>query len=159
MTRRLILAVVLLVLMAGCGDLADKLDTVPSVPTTTTTIPIVVGRPWPDLTPGVAIAATREQVCTPGWAARHRQGLTPPEKRWLLHAYGYPPDQKVAEWDHLLSLELGGGNGPKNIFPMVDPAQAHRKDLLENRLHDAVCAGKMALEEAQRRIRNYWRFW
>jgi hypothetical protein len=42
---------------------------------------------------------------------------------------------------------------------MVDPAQAHRKDLLENRLHDAVCAGKMPLGEAQRRIKIYWQFW
>jgi hypothetical protein len=36
MTRQLLLAVVLLVLVAGCGDLADKLDTVPTTTTTAT---------------------------------------------------------------------------------------------------------------------------
>jgi hypothetical protein len=38
-TRRLLLAVVLLMLVAGCGDLADRLDTVPTTTTVTTAAP------------------------------------------------------------------------------------------------------------------------
>jgi len=124
-----------------------------------TTIAVTVGHPRPNVTPGVVATTSTSDVCTAGWAGRHRHGLTTAQKGTILAAYGYPAGQKVAEWDHLLSLELGGGNGPRNIFPMVDPAQAHRKDLLENRLHDAVCAGTLPLAKAQAEIRQFWRYW
>jgi hypothetical protein len=135
----------------------------PPSPTTTTvtatTVAQTIGRPRVDVTPGVVLTTSADDVCMPGWAAKHRHGLTTTQKAAVLKAYGYSATQKVAEYDHLVSLELGGGNGVKNIWPMVsDPDQA-RKDRLENRLHAQVCAGKLTLTKAQAEIRQYWLHW
>jgi hypothetical protein len=111
------------------------------------------------VTPGVVATTSSADVCTAGWAGRHRHGLTTTQKATVLKAYGYPAGQKVAEFDHLISLELGGGNGVANIWPMVSSADAKRKDKLEERYHDAICAGSMTLAEAQSRIKTYWQFW
>src|SRR6266545_1790973 len=101
------------------------------------------------VTPGVVLTTSAADVCTPGWASKHRHGLTATQKATVLRAYGYLADQKVAEYDHLISLELGGGNTERNIWPQVDPAQDQRKDRLENTLHAQVCAGRMQLAAAQ----------
>jgi hypothetical protein len=62
------------------------------------------------------------------------------------------------EVDHLISLELGGSNSIKSLFPeAAEPRPGfHEKDRLENRLHKLVCAGKMKLKTAQRGIRTNW---
>jgi hypothetical protein len=59
------------------------------------------------------------------------------------------------EIDHLISLELGGSNEIKNLWPesyLTEPWNAHKKDRLENRLHRLVCIGKISLKEAQYEI-------
>jgi hypothetical protein len=58
------------------------------------------------------------------------------------------------EVDHLVSLELGGSNGIANLWPeAAEPRPGfHEKDRYENYLHAEVCAGRMPLQEAQRRI-------
>ena len=62
------------------------------------------------------------------------------------------------ELDHLIPLELGGADAVDNIWPQ--PAKPvpgfHEKDKLENYLHKQVCAGKMALVDAQALIRTNW---
>jgi hypothetical protein len=63
------------------------------------------------------------------------------------------------EVDHLISLELGGSNDIKNLWPesyLTDPWNAHVKDKLENRLHRLVCTGKITLKEAQDAISKDW---
>jgi hypothetical protein len=63
------------------------------------------------------------------------------------------------EVDHLISLELGGSNDIKNLWPesyRTEPWNAHVKDKLEDRLHDLVCAGRISLAEAQRAIATDW---
>lgn len=62
------------------------------------------------------------------------------------------------EIDHLISLELGGSNDKRNLWPEVygDQWGAHVKDRLENFLHAQVCAGNITLPEAQRDISNNW---
>lgn len=150
MTRRVLLLALALMLLAGCSH--QRSATVP-----TTTLP--TGLPKVTVTPGVVLTTSQADVCTPGWASKHRHSLTAKQKVAVLRAYGYPKDQKVAEYDHLISLELGGGNGVQNAFPMVDRAQAARKDRLEDRLHDEVCSGRLTLSEAQAHIRQYWRWW
>ena len=155
MVRRLVLALAIALLVVGCADRPAR-DM--AVPATTTTI-AVAGHPRPDLTTGVVLTTSRGSVCTPGWASQHRKSLTAQQKATVLRAYGYPASQKVAEWDHLISLELGGGNGTRNIWPQVNYAEDQRKDRLENRLHDAVCAGRLDLAKAQAEIRQYWNYW
>lgn len=155
MSRRVLLLAVTIAVVAGCTQ--TNTPNTPNIPTTTTvTTAMVAGRPWPTVTPGVTLQATAEQVCQPGWASAHRQSLTALEKGWVLGAYGYPPGQKVAEYDHLESLELGGSNGVRNIWPQVNEADAKRKDRLEGALHKLVCSGKLSLAAAQERIRRYW---
>jgi len=155
-----------LALIVGALALAGALlglrgdDPKPAVPTVTTVVTTTtvqsVGQPRGDVTPGVVLTSSAADVCTLGWAGKHRHGLTAAQKATILKAYGYPAGQRVAEYDHLISLELGGGNSTLNIFPMVDRAEAQRKDLLEGKLNRLVCSGKLGLPEAQDRIRTYW---
>ncbi len=60
------------------------------------------------------------------------------------------------EVDHLISLELGGSNDIKNLWPepLHDPAGngAVDKDAIENQLHDMVCSGETTLADAQHAI-------
>jgi hypothetical protein len=61
--------------------------------------------------------------------------------------------------DHLISLELGGSNSIKNLWPQsyrTQPWNAHVKDTLENELHDEVCSGRLDLKTAQREIAGDW---
>jgi hypothetical protein len=63
------------------------------------------------------------------------------------------------ECDHLISLELGGSNSIKNLWPQsyrTRPWNARVKDRLENRLHQLVCAGQLELKTAQQAIALNW---
>lgn len=151
-----VLLVAVLLALAGCQrDVAA-----PSAATTlTTTTTLTAHHPNPSVTPGVVLTTSRSAVCTPGWASQHRKSLTVQQKAAVLRAYGYPAGQKVTEYDHLISLELGGGNGTRNIFPMLSRDDAERKDRLEGKLHGLVCSGQLDLVVAQERIKTYWQFW
>ncbi len=153
-----LLALIISVFALGAAILASRGDTPTPAATTVTTIS-AVDHPKPTVTPGVVLTTSAADVCTAGWASKHRHGLTATQKATVLRAYGYPAGQKVAEYDHLISLELGGGNTERNIWPQVDPAQDQRKDRLENALHAQVCAGRMQLAAAQAEIRQFWLYW
>jgi len=62
------------------------------------------------------------------------------------------------EIDHLIPLELGGSNRPGNLWPepYSGATGAHDKDDLEDRLHAAVCSGRISLAAAQREIVAQW---
>jgi hypothetical protein len=62
------------------------------------------------------------------------------------------------EVDHLISLELGGSNALTNLWPEPYAGRwgARTKDVLENRLHDLVCAGTLTLRYAQRIEATNW---
>jgi hypothetical protein len=107
-----------------------------------------------ELTPGaVDPAATVAKVCTHGYTKTIRN-VPKREKREVIAAYmakypAWPPPPY--EFDHLISLEIGGSNEPTNLWP--EPlGEARRKDVIENRLHRAVCRGEITLKDAQRRI-------
>lgn len=154
--RRLVLLAVVLLLVAGCSLLPAPTK----APPTPTTRPLVDDHPNPTLTPGQTLpGVTAAQVCTPGWASQHRHSLTPAEKRQVLAAYGDRAGQPVAEWDHLIPLELGGANGTRNIWPQLSKDDVARKDQLEGRLHALVCAGRLDLKAAQAEAREYWKHW
>jgi hypothetical protein len=117
--------------------------------------------PLPDsvCTPGTTLAgATARDVCTPGWAGRHRN-VSSATKRRVYAAYGIAHHGRGEyEVDHLVSLELGGSNLETNLFPeAAEPRPGfHEKDRLENRLHDLVCAGTVSLAAAQTMISGDW---
>jgi hypothetical protein len=111
-------------------------------------------------TPGAVFArATARRVCTPGYASRVRN-VSSATKRRIYLAYGIRRHAPFEyEVDHLISLELGGSNSPKNLWPQKEHAygvySAATKDRVENLLHREPCAGTITLAQAQLRIK-YW---
>lgn len=133
----------------------------------------LTGEPDPNLTPGalnpaVTQATIRQTICVSGWTATIRppSAYTTALKRRQIVAYGYVrTSTALYEEDHLISLELGGApRDPRNLWPepwtlaMADgtPVGARVKDLLENKLRRAVCAGTMTLAEARREVGIHW---
>jgi hypothetical protein len=114
------------------------------------------------LTPGaVNPAATLSVICVRGYTSQSGvRHVTAATKRKVFAEYGVDRTQGGPyEVDHLISLELGGSNDIKNLWPQSytsAPYNAHLKDALENRLHAMVCAGKLDLATAQREIAGNW---
>lgn len=85
------------------------------------------------------------------------------EKKAVYKSYGMSGDDRTSctegfEIDHLVSLELGGSNEQKNLWPQsyCGAQSAHVKDKLENKLHALACSGKMPLKDAQTCIASDW---
>lgn len=75
----------------------------------------------------------------------------------LLHYSDTRPSHY--EEDHLVSLEIGGHpTDPRNLWPqpLSGKCGARVKDKLENELKKLVCAGKIALAQAQAEIAHDW---
>lgn len=114
--------------------------------------------PDPRVTPGATLPVDANTVCARGYAGQTRH-VTEAEKKQAYAEYAARRAKGVCcEVDHLISLELGGSNDLKNLWPQpYAPAPgAHEKDKLENRLHEMVCAGKIGLPAAQRAIATDW---
>lgn len=120
------------------------------------------GQPVPDrtCTPGATNSADTQAtigqtICVPGWTktVRPSTSVTTPMKRKLAVAYAMPP---TGELDHLVSLELGGApDDSRNLW--VEPGTIpNPKDKVENWLKREVCAGRMALADAQAGIAGDW---
>lgn len=116
------------------------------------------------LNPQVSSGTLSTTICKSGYSSSIRppESITAPEKRGSALAYGYTGPFSTGEYDHLVSLELGGDpNDPANLWvePNDNPsakATANAKDVLENRLHSLVCAGRVALATAQGAIASNW---
>jgi hypothetical protein len=113
--------------------------------------------PNPKLTPGAVLTTSKEEICEKGHAGKVRH-VTQSEKEAVYKAYGIL-SHKPGEYeiDHLISLEIGGSNDPKNLWPEPyhGEGNAHLKDALENKLHQMICEGLITPEEAQREILNW----
>jgi hypothetical protein len=116
-----------------------------------------------DCTPGVAEPAVTQSniastICRAGYTKKVRppSSVTAPEKRASMKAYGDTGSPRAYEYDHLISLELGGeANDTRNLWP--EPGRSpNPKDRLENRLHRMVCDGTLTLRAAQRQIATDW---
>ena len=125
--------------------------------------------PDPNCTPGavnpqVTQANIGSTICQSGYTSTIRppEGVTGEEKVASAAAYGYTGTLHTAEYDHLISLELGGDpNDPSNLW--VEPndrgnaaSTYNTKDALENRLNGLVCSGQITLVAAQRAIATNW---
>ena len=114
--------------------------------------------PDPKLTPGVFIAdATVDKICVKGYSSGVRH-VTSEQKDDAFKEYNITRDGVDFEVDHLISLELGGSNDTRNLWPQTYHGQwnAHTKDALENRLHELICMGKLDLRTAQYDISHNW---
>ena len=110
--------------------------------------------PDPTHTPGAVLTTDISKICKSGYPATVRS-VTTAEKQQAAAEYHYTGPSSGVEYDHLISLELGGSNDLTNLWP--EPiAEAHVKDRLENYLHAQICAGKMQLPDVQKRIATNW---
>lgn len=112
--------------------------------------------------PAVTQANIHQTICVPGYTEtiRPSESITEPEKLASMAAYGdagrSPSD---FEYDHLVSLELGGAvNDPRNLWPEAG-ASPNPKDTTENALHRMVCDGQIQLARAQHIIAADWLGW
>ena len=114
------------------------------------------------LNPAVTQASINQTICVPGYTKTIRppESITEPEKLASMAAYGYGGQSPSGfEYDHLVSLELGGAaNDPRNLWPETG-ASPNPKDSVENTLHDLVCSGQMSLTQAQHIIATDWLGW
>jgi hypothetical protein len=114
-------------------------------------------------TPGVADTAVTQAnidvtICRSGYTKKVRPpaSVTGPEKLASMKAYGDTGSPRRYEYDHLISLELGGApNDSHNLWPEPG-ASPNKKDRLENRLHRMVCDGSITLGAARREIAGDW---
>jgi hypothetical protein len=103
------------------------------------------------LTPGASSPATVWRICRPGYAESVRD-VSESEKRAVYRRYGEVDVPYAHEVDHLVSLEIGGSNSIRNLWPEPYAGKwgARTKDQVENALHDLVCSGRLGLKAAQR---------
>jgi hypothetical protein len=109
------------------------------------------------LTPGEALPVAAAQVCQSGYAGRTRD-VSSSEKEAVYARYGVEHVPYKHEVDHLISLEIGGSNDIRNLWPepYAGPWGARTKDVLENKLHDLVCSGRLPLRSAQQQEARDW---
>jgi hypothetical protein len=110
--------------------------------------------------PGATRVVTLKSVCTQG-SSKIVRNVPQSEKNAVYREYGiahrHPGEYEI---DHIVSLELGGSNDIKNLFPesyITKPYNAHLKDKLENELHVEICSGKITMKDAQFAISHDWR--
>jgi hypothetical protein len=114
--------------------------------------------PNPRLTPGDAFDVTVKDIAVPGYAKRVRH-VPVSLKRAVFKAYGIPWERHSGyEVDHLISLELGGSNSIRNLWPesCSGTYNARLKDAIENRLHWLVIHRQLDLKTAQAAIAKDW---
>jgi hypothetical protein len=114
--------------------------------------------------PAVTQANIRRTICVSGYTKTVRPPAsftTALKRNQLASGYAYRGVMATSyyEEDHLISLELGGApRDPKNLWPEPynGPYGARTKDQVENKLHDMVCSGAMALRTAQHLEATNW---
>lgn len=104
------------------------------------------------------IAAT---ICKSGWTTtvRPTRNYTGKLKLEDMKRYGLPLPASLYEYDHIVSLQLGGDpKDPKNLYPepYAGANGARAKDKEESTLNRAVCSGRMTLLAAQEKIVADW---
>jgi hypothetical protein len=122
--------------------------------------------PDPGCTPGAIDPAVTQgnlarTICRSGYSesVRPSESITEREKVASLRSYGDHSPLHAYEYDHLVSLELGGApNDARNLWPEPGAGWggSNPKDSLENLLHRRVCDHEMTLAAAQRAIARNW---
>jgi hypothetical protein len=111
-------------------------------------------------TPGATLNVRLEKMCQVGYTSTVRN-VPESLKLQVCADYGVPQSRcngQHYEIDHLISLELGGSNDTKNLWPQpyTPKPGARQKDVLENWLSRQVCEHGMSLADAQKKIAENW---
>jgi len=114
--------------------------------------------PNPQLTPGAVRTDNRQEICaTRTLGLRH---VSASLKHRVYAEYGLRCGARCGqlyEVDHLISLEIGGSNDLRNLWPQpYKPIGARQKDVLENKLHKMICDRTITVERAQQEIAGNW---
>ena len=114
----------------------------------------------PPLNPAVTQATIETTICLPGWTKHAR--LSPRRaiclKMKLIHDEGLPEEAIVDfQLDHRIPIVLGGAVEDRRNFQLQDWEEASQKDATESCLGRAICAGRIELDDARRRIWKDWR--
>ena len=126
--------------------------------------------PDPKCTPGASSPAVNQSniystICKRGYtkSIRPPAAITYVEKRISAKAYGNSRSLVDQEFDHLISLELGGSpNDPRNLWVepqaqgVVSNSVYNGKDVIEGKLNALVCSNVITLKEAQEAIATNW---
>lgn len=116
--------------------------------------------------PAVTQQTIRSTICRTGYTSTVRPSssyTTRLKVDQLGSGYAFRGDRATRDYeeDHLIALEIGGApSDARNLWPEPELGSdgAHAKDLVENQLHDLVCAGAVPLRVAQRAMAtNWWR--
>jgi hypothetical protein len=103
---------------------------------------------------------TTSVICSPTFRTGTIRDVPESEKFAVEREYGMAarPYGHTIEIDHIVALELGGSNDIANLFPEPGSGAAnyHVKDQVENRSHDMVCAGTLALGTARASMAADW---
>jgi hypothetical protein len=112
------------------------------------------------LNPDVTPETLGQTICVRGWTATVRPPVsyTNAVKVRLIREQGLPLEL-IGDFqlDHKMPLALGGAPSDPRNLQLEDEDDAERKDGVEKCLSKAVCAGRISLQEAQRRIWADWR--
>lgn len=110
------------------------------------------------LNPAVTQKTVGKTICRSRYTdtIRPPSSITKPEKLASMAAYGLHRSPGNYEYDHLISLQLGGAtNDARNLWP--EPGRVpNLKDKVESALHHEVCDGRMSLARAQDIIALDW---
>lgn len=110
-------------------------------------------------TPGDVLTTDAKVICVSGYTKTVRN-VPQAVKEEAYRNYGITTrGAGEYEIDHLISLELGGSNSIRNLWPesfVTQPLNAHIKDKLENKLHELICAGQLPVQQAQQEIAQDW---
>ena len=112
------------------------------------------------LNSAVTQATIGETICVIGWTKTVRPPYTVSNaiKLEKLRAIGLTEaDKSRFQLDHRIPLALGGAPSEPRNFQLEPWEEAGQKDAIEACLARAVCAGKITLDEARRRIWANWR--
>ena len=127
-------------------------------------LPAMAGRSslYPDRskTPGVVRRQTSaKDVCTPGFTASIRKVSSSLRNEVFVSYFGsVPADPLAYEIDHFISLELGGSNDIRNLWPepYAPLPGARQKDVVETFLKHEICKNNLTLAQAQHIISIDW---
>jgi hypothetical protein len=145
----------------------STVETATTAAATATTCYVRGVLPDPVCTPGATDPRVTQDtltgtVCVAGYTktVRPPASYTDAIKRDQMRAYGFTGAPADYEEDHLIPLALGGHpTDPRNLWPQARRSiggRAEDKDQIEDALHRDLCAGRITLADAQRRIAADW---
>ncbi|HEX7511147.1 MAG TPA: hypothetical protein VF335_07605, partial [Chitinivibrionales bacterium] len=111
------------------------------------------------LTPGDILSSCDSCVCVEGYTKTLRN--VPESVKKEVFAKYHISLSQAGQYviDRLISVELGGSNDPKNLWPIrnkTKPWNSHQKEMLSKRLLQLVCSKEISLKQAQNAIAKNW---